>query len=58
MHRKHGQYSKQIVPFLWYLTASNTESPAVRKKALAVLSDTSGSFGESAAGGRRPLHVR
>lgn len=28
------------------------------KKALAVLSDTSGSFGESAAGGRRPLHVR
>ena len=28
------------------------------KKALQVLSDTSGSFGDNVPGGRRPLHVR
>jgi hypothetical protein len=28
------------------------------KRALQVLSDTSGSFGDNVAGGRRPLHVR
>ena len=28
------------------------------KKALQVLSDTSGSFGDNVQGGRRPLHVR
>jgi CheY-like chemotaxis protein len=39
LHRKHARYSKQIVPFLWYLTASKTEAPAVRKKATAVLAD-------------------
>ncbi len=37
LYRKHARYSKQIVPFLWYLTASPTE--AVRKKATAVLAD-------------------
>jgi hypothetical protein len=39
LHRRHGRFSKQIVPFLWYLTASKTEAPAVRKKATQVLSD-------------------
>ncbi len=36
---KHSRYRKQILPFLWYLSASKKEMPEVRKKAIALLAD-------------------
>jgi hypothetical protein len=39
LRNRHSRHARQIVPFLWYLTASKTETPEVRKRATAILSD-------------------
>ena len=39
LRRRHARDSRQIVPFLWYLSASKSEPEIVRKKATQVLAD-------------------
>jgi hypothetical protein len=39
LRNHHARYAKQIVPHLWYISASKTEPEVVRRKAKQVLAD-------------------